>query len=282
MRAVFQAGLRPAVARLYDPFDAMLARQGAVKRGGPKTSRAPGLGQAALRRVLQRPNAMNELIELAGSRVLGGALLLMIFDGEGEAPALDAERARTVVEGQGGTYEGEGAARRWLQHRYSVSYRQAPVFAAGAFVDTMEVAAPWSKLGALYDGVRKAMGETVFVMAHFSHAYADGCCIYFSFAGSAARGAKEGWDAACEETYDRTWRAALDAAVAAGGTLAHHHGVGRSKAPRLAAELGDAVDVVRAMQRAFDPHGILNPGNLLPPPDPPPYVADCVAREVSS
>jgi alkyldihydroxyacetonephosphate synthase len=286
MRAMFQAGLRPAVARLYDPFDAMLARQGAVKRprveGQPKAARPPGLGQAALRRVLRRPNALNELIELAGTRVLGGALLVTIFEGTGDGPSREQERARALVEAAGGTYEGEGAARRWLQHRYSVSYRQAPVFASGAFVDTMEVAASWSKLGALYDGVRKAMGSHVFVMAHFSHAYPDGCCIYFSFAGSAAHGVKGGWDAACEETYDRTWRAAQAAAIDAGGTLAHHHGVGRSKAPRLGAELGAGVDVVRALQRAFDPHGILNPGNLVPPPDPPPYLPDATPREVVS
>jgi alkyldihydroxyacetonephosphate synthase len=291
MRAVFQAGLRPAVLRLYDPFDAMLARQGAVKR--PRTpgttsehagtKRAPGMGQAALRRVLRRPGAMNELIELAGTRVLGGALLVAIFDGEGGEPALDLERARAIVEGTGAKYEGEGAARRWLQHRYSVSYRQAPIFASGAFVDTMEVAATWSRLGALYDGVRKAVSSSAFIMAHFSHAYPDGCCIYFSFAGSADRRSKEGWDAACEATYDRTWRAALDAAVAAGGTLAHHHGVGRSKAPRLADELGGTgISVVRALQRAFDPHRILNPGNLLPPPDPQPFTDDAHPREVVS
>jgi alkyldihydroxyacetonephosphate synthase len=288
MRALFQDGLRPAIARLYDPFDAMLARQGAVKKpraeGGKHapSSRTPGLGQAALRGVLRRPNAMNELIELAGTRVLGGALLVVIFEGTDESPSRDLDRARAIVEREGGTYEGEGAARRWLQHRYSVSYRQAPVFASGAFVDTMEVAASWSNLGALYDGVRKAMGEHVFVMAHFSHAYPDGCCIYFSFAGSAARGASGGWDAACEETYDRTCRAAQEAAIRAGGTLAHHHGVGRSKAPRLGAELGVGVDVVRALQRALDPHGILNPGNLVPVPDPNPYRADATPKEVPS
>jgi alkyldihydroxyacetonephosphate synthase len=290
MRATFQDGLRPAIARLYDPFDAMLARQGAVKkppaeRGGHErasAARAPGLGQAALRSALRRPNAMNELIELAGTRVLGGALLVVIFEGTDERPSRDLDRARAIVEAQGGTYEGEGAARRWLQHRYSVSYRQAPVFASGAFVDTMEVAASWSNLGALYDGVRRAMGEHVFVMAHFSHAYPDGCCIYFSFAGSAARGGSGGWDAACEATYDRTCRAAQEAAIRAGGTVAHHHGVGRSKAPRLGAELGAGVEVVRALQRAFDPHGILNPGNLLPEPEPNPYIADAVPREVGS
>jgi len=42
------------------------------------------------------------------------------------------------------------------------------------------------------------------------------------------------------------------------------------------------VDVVRALKRAFDPHGILNPGNLLPPVDPPAYVPDAVPREVVS
>jgi alkyldihydroxyacetonephosphate synthase len=296
MRAVFQAGLRPAVARLYDPFDAMLARMGAVKRparAGSTRAQAPGLGTAALRSVLRQPALMNEVIDAMGGKVLGGAMLLMIFEGVGEGPAREAERARAIIEapanrgiGGGGTYVGEGPARRWLQHRYSVSYRQAPMFASGAFVDTMEVAAKWSNLHALYDGVRHALGKHVFVMAHFSHAYPDGCCIYFSFAGSAAKGhagAREGgWDAACEETYDRTWRAALDAAVAAGGTLAHHHGVGRSKAPRMGTELGAGVDVVRALQRAFDPHGILNPGNLLPPPDPTPYTPQAHAAQVVS
>ena len=297
MRAVFQSGLRPAVCRLYDPFDAMLARMGAVKKPGSnadktgdtksKKESTPGLGAAALRNVLRQPSLMNELVEGIGGRLLGGAMLLMIFEGVGDAPALGAEQARAIIERMRGTYVGEGPARRWMQHRYSVSYRQAPMFAAGAFVDTMEVAASWSNLGALYDGVRKALGNQVFVMAHMSHAYPDGCCIYFSFAGSAARSGltnrlarTEGWDAASEATYDKMWRTAMDAAIAAGGTLAHHHGVGRSKAPRLGAELGAGVDVVRALQRAFDPYGILNPGNLVPVPDPPPYTADAQPKQV--
>ncbi len=86
-----------------------------------------------------------------------------------------------------GVWEGDAPARRWIERRYAVSYRQAPVFANGAFVDTFEVAARWSDLGRLYEGVRRAFGDYVFVMAHFSHAYPDGCCVYFSFAGSADR-----------------------------------------------------------------------------------------------
>ncbi len=276
IRALFQAGLRPAVARLYDPFDAMLARQGAVKSEtkakGPGAA-APGMGGAVLRTILRAPGALNALVEGLGSRVFGGALLVLVFEGEGDAPGAECAEARRLLEARGARYEGEGPARKWLAHRYSVSYRQAPVFSGGAFSDTMEVAASWSKLGALYDGVRKALGKNVFVMAHFSHAYPDGCCIYFSFAGSAPPGTPEGqWDAACEAVYDRTWRAALTAAVESGATLAHHHGVGRSKAPKLALELGSVgISTAQAVKRAFDPRGILNPGALLPPVAPEPY-----------
>jgi alkyldihydroxyacetonephosphate synthase len=286
MRAMFQAGLRPAVSRLYDPFDAMLARRGSVKKDGADSGGTPGLGAAALRRLLRKPGAINELLEGPfGSKMLGGSLVVLIFEGEGEGPQRDLEQARALFATMRGKYEGEGPARKWLLHRYSVSYRQAPVFAAGLFSDTMEVAAPWSKLRALYDGVRRALGEHVFVMAHLSHAYPDGCCIYFSFAGTAAKGAgvpgHAGWDERCEITYDRAWKAAMAAAIEAGGTLAHHHGVGRSKAPRMAHELGaGGVETVRALMRAFDPKGILNPGNLLPPPEPQPYIDDAHPKQV--
>jgi alkyldihydroxyacetonephosphate synthase len=267
LRAMFQSGLRPAVSRLYDPFDAMLAKQGGARRS-KRTARewAPGLGGVALRAVLRRPGALNAILHSrAAARALGGSMLVLVFEGAAEAVRSGADRAGRIAESVGGTWEGEEPARRWLRHRYAVSYRQAPVFANGAFVDTMEVAARWSKLRDVYEAVWRAVGRHVFVMAHFSHAYPDGCCVYFSFAGSAdprlARGGD--WDAACEETYDRAWRVALAAAMDAGGTLAHHHGVGRSKAPRLDAELGAGVDVVRSLMRAFDPSGVLNPGNLV-------------------
>jgi alkyldihydroxyacetonephosphate synthase len=284
MRAMFQAGLRPAVARVYDPFDAMLARQGSVGRQaretrgrrregtGGQSARGGGWSGSALRGILRRPGALNALLSTrVAERAMGGAMLVVVFEGESDATSRGVQEARRLVEAAGGSWDGEAAARRWLAHRYSVSYRQAPVFAQGAFVDTMEVAATWSKLGALYDAVRAALGRNVFVMAHFSHAYPDGCCIYFSFAGGADPGLVRelGWDAACEATYDRTWKAALAAAVEAGGTLSHHHGVGRSKAPRLGAELGYGLDVVRSLMRAFDPAGILNPGNLVAPGEAP-------------
>ncbi|AUX38335.1 MULTISPECIES: FAD-binding oxidoreductase [Sorangium] len=274
MREMFQAGLRPAVSRLYDPFDSFMARLGAVRRQhghagagdepteGPaapaRGARGPGAGAAVLRGLLRAPGLLNQAVDAVGSRVLRGATLILIFEGTARASAEDLARAAAIAGRAGAKPLGEEPARHWLAHRYSVSYRQAPVFMAGAFSDTMEVAAPWSRLDALYRAVRGALGRHVFVMAHLSHAYPDGCSIYFTFAGSAPT------VAAAEAKYDAAWRAALDAAIDAGGTLSHHHGVGRSKAPRLGAELGLGADVVHALRGVFDPAGIMNPGNLLP------------------
>lgn len=267
MRAMFQAGLRPAVARLYDPFDSFMARRGAARAAlheGDDTqakkprSRGPGGGAAALRNILRAPRALNGILDLVGSRALGGAMLVLVFEGASGEVAEDLSHASALGRGYGGKPLGEGPAKHWMEHRYAVSYRQAPMFMSGAFVDTMEVAAPWSRLGELYENVRAALGRHVFVMAHLSHAYPDGCSIYFTFAGGGATASAQ------EAAYDAAWRAALDAALASGGTLSHHHGVGRSKAPALGAELGLGVDVVHALRRALDPAGILNPGNLLP------------------
>lgn len=283
MRRMFQAGLRPAVARLYDPFDSMIARMGAVRRArkekdqekangespsstpppisSPKAP--PGASATVLRGVLRVPGFLNRLVDLAGSRALGGSTLVLVFEGPAERCELELARADTIATSLGARPLGEEPARHWLAHRYSISYRQSAVYTSGAFSDTMEVAAPWSRLEALYKNVREALGRHVFVMAHLSHAYPDGCSIYFTFAGSAKDAAT------AEATYDAAWRDAIDAAIAAGGTLSHHHGVGRSKAARLGAEIGLGVELVRALGRTFDPAGIFNPGNLVPPEDPP-------------
>ncbi len=267
MRAMFQAGLRPAVSRLYDPFDSFLANQGKVKStrapAKPKAhASTPGAGAIALRAMLRAPRLLNGFVTHVGDRVFGGAMLVLVFEGTADETAADVARASALAGSIGGRALGEGPARRWLAHRYGVSYRQAPMFRMGAFTDTMEVAAPWSRLRDLYEGVRRALAPHVFVMAHLSHAYPDGCSIYFTFAGAAAD------DDACRTLYDAAWRTALDAVIAAGGTISHHHGVGRSKAPRMRAEHGASLEVVRALLSACDPAGILNPGNLVPPREP--------------
>lgn len=264
MRLMFQAGLRPAVCRLYDAFDSFMARMGSVSKGKSRVARRKkhrdrvGAGTLAMRSALRVPGLLNRIVDAVGERRLGGAKLVLVFEGPADEGREGLARCREIATKLEARDLGEGPARHWLEHRYSVSYRQAPMFMAGAFSDTMEVAAPWSRLADLYHGVRAALGKHVFVMAHLSHAYPDGCSIYFTFAASAPTRDES------EARYDEAWRAGLDAAIASGGTLSHHHGVGRSKAPKLGAELGLGVDVVHALRRTFDPTEIMNPGNLMP------------------
>jgi alkyldihydroxyacetonephosphate synthase len=132
----------------------------------------------------------------------------------------------------------------------------SPMFRDGAFVDTMEVASSWERLMDLYAEVREAIGRHAVVMAHFSHAYADGCSIYFTFAGTAPDAASS------ERVYDAIWRDGLEAATRVGGTISHHHGVGLLKAPYMVGEHREAMAIFEAAKHSLDPDGIFNPGKL--------------------
>jgi alkyldihydroxyacetonephosphate synthase len=270
VRELFQHGLRPAVVRLYDPLDTFLladhdhekTARGHGDRERARKSIDLGARGRVLRSVLNAPRVMARALALAESTLMRRAALVLVHEGSDATLAEETQRAQAICQRAGGEGLGEGPARAWYRRRYSVSYRQSPVFRGGAFSDTMEVAAPWSRIPDVYEGVRRALGEHVLVMAHLSHAYPDGASLYFTFAGTA-----HGGDGAVA-VYDRAWRVALAAAIEAGAALSHHHGVGRSKAPRLGADLGGGVAIVRALKQAWDPDQLLNPGALLPPPEP--------------
>jgi alkyldihydroxyacetonephosphate synthase len=261
LRTLIQAGLRPEVARLYDPIDSVLLGQSSDAKKAPKkrSELAVRAFSIVARRALAEPRWLQRAIRALEGNVLGGATLLLIFEGTPEEADADAARARHFCQRAQARSLGEAPARAWLAHRYSVSFRQSSAFRLGAFTDTMEVAAPWSKLEAVYNDVRAALSEHALVMAHLSHAYPDGCSIYFTFSALG----KIGGDAPAR--YDAAWRAGLAAALSAGANLSHHHGVGRSKAARLATELGQGTELLNRLRFGWDPSGLFNPGALSAP-----------------
>ncbi|HEY3240244.1 MAG TPA: FAD-binding oxidoreductase [Acidimicrobiia bacterium] len=154
---------------------------------------------------------------------------------------------------------------RWLEHRNDVS-ALGVVIGAGLVADTVEVAAPWAALPGLYravvDGISAVPG-TLAASGHCSHAYPDGGCLYFTFAGA------PGDDPAAKDGYYRAaLGAAMSATLAAGGAISHHHGVGLVRGEWMPAALGgEAFEVLGALKSVLDPHGVLNPGKLgLPSP----------------
>jgi alkyldihydroxyacetonephosphate synthase len=295
IRRVLQRDLVPAVVRLYDELDTLIhlaphkktahgARPQAAATPGALPSllgppargtglpgmlgralgddKGPRIVRALLHRALEQPRLLNGIAEVLAPRLLGkGCLMIIGVEGARARADVEAELVTTELLAAGGKDLGPGPGEHWLAHRYDVSYNMQKVFEAGAFVDTMEVAATWDRLAELYEGVRAAIGRHAFVMAHFSHAYATGCSIYFTFVGHAGDRAAE------ERLYDAIWRDALAAVSHAGGTISHHHGVGLLKAGAMRVEHGSAMAILAAAKAAFDPQGIMNPGKLgLPEP----------------
>jgi len=260
IRLLFREGLRPAVVRLYDPFDTAFVGKGSPgkraeippsRRGLLRTAVLLALMRQVSRHTLGRPRVMNQL-QSAFSR----SRLILMFEGD-TARAEAEDRAATAICRQlGGDDCGESPGRAWFSKRYDVSYRMSKLIESGTFADTMEIAAPWEKVHHVYERVHAAASQFAFVLCHFSHAYADGCSLYFSFVGSAES------EEAMIDRYHQLWRGALAAAVSAGGNVSHHHGIGLLKAQALQDSLGEGRHALRAVKSVFDPDGVMNPGKL--------------------
>ncbi len=292
IRRVLQKGLRPSVVRLYDELDTLINSFGkkdqpheestvvrgpvpAISSGAlpawPGAPRADDAGmidriiafakgttsrKVAMNAALGRSSTVNKLFGAVEKVARRGCRMIIGLEGSRIRTEIEAALTFHELETAGARDKGEDPGWSWLAHRYHVSYRMSPVFRDGAFVDTMEVASSWDRLGDLYTSVREAIGQHALVMAHFSHAYADGCSIYFTFASTAP-------DAeAAERIYDAIWRDGLEATTRVGGTISHHHGVGLLKAPYMAGEHRESMAIFEAAKASLDPDGILNPGKM--------------------
>jgi alkyldihydroxyacetonephosphate synthase len=293
IRRVLQRGLRPAVVRLYDELDTLLNSLGSHDDSGaspkevhgpvppvetgalpawpsaqpPKAdgvvdrllglARGKGLRQNAMHAALGRSQIVNKLVGKVAEKITRrGCRMVIGLEGARIRTEIEAALTFAELEAAGARDKGEDPGWAWLAHRYAVSYRMSPVFRDGAFVDTMEVATSWERLQDLYHSVREAIGRHAIVMAHFSHAYADGCSIYFTFAGTANDAVGS------ERVYDAIWRDGLEAATRVGATISHHHGVGLLKAPYMAGEHREAMAIFEAAKASLDPDGVFNPGKM--------------------
>jgi alkyldihydroxyacetonephosphate synthase len=191
----------------------------------------------------------------------GTQCVLLVLD-EGDPLIVDATMAIVAAVCADATDLGPDLVERWMHHRNDTSALQALV-RKGFVVDTLEIAAPWSKLDQVFGAVPAAMLAVPHARAatcHLSHSYPDGACLYFTFAATPPVDE-------IESTYVALWNAGQRAVLANGGNLSHHHGVGLNRHRFVAEALGPAFGVLRSVKTALDPNGILNPGKLgLPSP----------------
>jgi len=194
-----------------------------------------------------------------------GALVIVGYEGSEESVA--RRRALTVraLRAGGAACLGQAAGRSWERGRYHGPYLRDALMEMGAMVETLETSHTWSRLADLHEavgaairGALEAQGTPGLVLCHLSHAYADGASLYFTFIARARREQPV-------EQWRAVKRAASEAIVAHGGTITHHHAIGRDHAPYMPAEVGETgVEALRAIKERLDPAGIMNPGKLLP------------------
>ncbi len=304
MRSIMQHGLRPAVMRLYDPLDTLINRfsmssdpDAAGSRPHDRDPRAGREGEAGrsweggrrkpivggwgkpLRAILGRTldTDLSDLASLltgpmlrsflshpalfqrAITRLPLSSLLVVGFEGDDRRTRENLDQATDLARRATGRDLGPGPGEHWYRHRYSVSFKLSPVFGQGAFVETIEVAGLWRDIPRIYSEVRSAVIGRAAILAHFSHAYREGCAVYFTLAGYRADPAGLG------ELYDQVVRRALAAAMRAGATVSHHHGIGLMKRAFIPEEYEGGDHLFWALKEALDPSGIMNPEKVYPP-----------------
>ncbi|HLI44441.1 MAG TPA: FAD-binding oxidoreductase [Acidimicrobiales bacterium] len=193
-------------------------------------------------------------------------VLIVLDEGDPSLVAASLGICAAACASCGGSELGREPVERWLEHRNEVA-ALASLTRAGIVVDTVEVAAPWRELGGLYRECMSELGALegcLAASAHESHAYLDGACLYFTFAGRGPDPHDEAWAA---RFYGEAWRRVMAVTRRHGGSISHHHGIGVVRGRYLAEALGEGYFVLEQLKRALDPTGILNPGKLgLPSP----------------
>jgi alkyldihydroxyacetonephosphate synthase len=242
VRALSQSGLHPSNCRLLDPAEAGL------------TGAAPD-GKALL--VLGFESADHELQPWM-SRALE-----LCEDHGGQARERPAA-ARSTSGSGGGSASARGESEAaWRDVFLQAPYLRDTLIAAGIFVETFETAVTWDRfdelVGSVHERIREALGGDGTVTCRLTHVYPDGAAPYFTVLAPARRG-----DELAQ--WDEVKVAASDVIEAGGGTITHHHAVGRDHRRWYDRQRPDPfAAALRAAKSAVDPAGILNPGVLIDP-----------------
>jgi alkyldihydroxyacetonephosphate synthase len=232
VRALSQAGLYPSNCRLLDPAEAAIT----------------------------------------GSAKDGRALLVLGFESADHPVDPWMARALECCRDHGGeatgnrqqaTGDGVGS---WRQAFLAAPYLRDTMIAAGVLSETFETAMTWDRMEdfvtAVQERAETALRETYgagTVSCRFTHVYPDGAAPYFTLLAPAKRGSEL-------EQWAEVKAAASEAVMTAGGTITHHHAVGRDHRPWYDEQRPEPfAEALRGAKKALDPEGVLNPGVLVDP-----------------
>jgi alkyldihydroxyacetonephosphate synthase len=229
VRALSQSGLHPANCRLIDELEALQTGAGDGKH----------------------------------------AVLVLGFESTDHGVETRLQRALEICRSHGGAADPPpgsdptrpGAVGAWREAFLAMPYLRDVLLQCGVLSDTFETAITWERFPAFHEAVtgatRAALGEPCRVSCRFTHVYPDGPAPYYTVIAPARRG-----DEVAQ--WHEMKAAASEAIIAAGGTITHHHAVGRDHKRWYDHQRPDVfATALRGAKAAVDPRGLLNPGVLI-------------------
>jgi alkyldihydroxyacetonephosphate synthase len=192
---------------------------------------------------------------LAAGVTDGAAVLLLAFESADHPVEVALERAVEICRGHGGIRLEQRAQASWRDSFLKAPYLRDALARLGVVIETFETACTWSAFPTLHEAVLAAVNPAI-VTCRFTHVYPDGPAPYFTVYATARRGAEI-------ETWDELKARASEALLANGGTITHHHAVGRDHVPWYLRQTPQPLrQMLRAAKAAIDPRHLLNPGVL--------------------
>ncbi len=202
---------------------------------------------------------VDSILKMLGYKDMSRCLLLGSTEGDADAGALIKKKAKAIGSKYGGFFLGSKPVKSWWKGRYSDPYMREDLMDIQVMTDTLETSVTWSNLMDVWKGVRevvKARPNTA-CMVHASHFYENGTNLYFIFLSRMVLGDEY-------NDYLDYQKKIIDAIKKNGGSLSHHHGVGRMLAPWMPQQSGDTgLEIFRAIKQRLDPNNIMNPGGTL-------------------
>jgi len=194
----------------------------------------------------------------------GSSVLVLAFESADHEVGPWLSRALEIASSHGGKARERAAGDAWREAFLKGPYLQDALICLGVLGDTFETACTWGAFSKLYESVTADVTAALervcgggIVSCRFTHVYPDGPAPYFTFAGKAKRGGEL-------EQWAELKSVATNAVLKAGGTVTHHHAVGRTHRDAWRTERSEPYGrALAAMKRELDPAGVLNPGVLL-------------------
>ena len=244
VRAIAQSGLNPSNCRLLDQSEAAFS----------------GVGDGRSAILVLAFESSDHPLQAWMARALE-----LVADHGGQ---YDAEAVARSMSGEQPNEHRSGAAGAWRDAFIRMPYWRDAAVGLGVILDTFETAVTWDRFDDFYRNVkndvsravRQATGQPVHLSCRFTHLYPDGPAPYFTFATRAA----DGHVASALAAWRDIKQAANAAVVEHGGTITHHHAVGRDHRSGYAREVDPLFRrMLAAAKQVADPRGIMNPGVLL-------------------